>query len=53
MRPSAIHALCRAVRAAERRGELTRQQARTIMGQAKHGDPEGAMRGLQRLYERR
>lgn len=53
MTPADVRRLCRVVRAAERRGELTKQQALTIMGQAKHGDPEGAMRGLQRLYERR
>lgn len=43
---------CRVVVACVRRGELTRQQARTLMGQAKSGDMEGALRGLQRIYER-
>lgn len=43
---------CRCVRECVRRGELTRQQGRTLMGQAKHGDLAGALRGLRRLYER-
>lgn len=40
----------RAVRAAERRGELTKQQSRTLRGQAANGDLKGALRGLERLY---
>lgn len=53
MTPADVRRLCRVVRACEARGEVTQQQARTIIGQAKHVDPEGAMRGLRRLYERR
>lgn len=47
-----VREFCRCVRECVRRGELTRQQGRTLMGQAKHGDMEGALRGLRRLYER-
>ena len=42
----------KAVRAAEERGELTRQQRRTLEGQAKKGDLRGAYRGLQTIYGR-
>lgn len=41
-----------AVRAAEERGELTRQQSRTLQGQAKRGDLHGAYRGLRTIYRR-
>lgn len=41
-----------AVRAAEERGELTRQQSRTLQGQAKSGDLRGALTGLERIYRR-
>ena len=44
-----VRQLCRAVRAAVERGDMTRQQGRTIMGQAKHGDIEGAKAGLRRI----
>ena len=40
---------CKAIRDLMRRGELTRQQGRTLMGQCKHGDTEGARKGLERL----
>lgn len=39
----------KAIRAMEGRGELTRQQRRTLEGQAKHGDLMGAYRGLERI----
>ena len=52
MSAAAVRRFCRVVRECERRGELTRQQARTIIGQAKAGDLEGALRGLGRLYPR-
>lgn len=39
----------KAIRDLMRRGELTRQQGRTLMGQCKHGDLEGARKGLERL----
>lgn len=42
----------KAVRAAEKRRELTRQQSGTLIGQAKNGDLRGAYKGLKRLYER-
>lgn len=35
------------------RNQLTSQQIKTLKGQALTGDPEGAMRGLQRILERR
>ena len=40
---------CKAIRDLVRRGELTRQQGKTLMGQCKHGDLEGAKKGLERL----
>ena len=40
---------CKAIRDLVRRGELTRQQGRTLMGQCKYGDPDGARKGLERL----
>ena len=44
--------LCKVISECVRRGELTRQQGKTLMGQAKHGDYAGAMRGLERIYSR-
>lgn len=44
--------LCRVIAACVQRGELTKQQGKTLMGQAKHGDYAGAMRGLERMYNR-
>ena len=38
---------CKAIRDLVRRGELTRQQGKTLMGQCKHGDLGGAMKGLE------
>lgn len=35
------------------RGELTRQQIQTLKGQALAGDADGAMRGLQKILERK
>lgn len=32
---------CKAIRDLAGRGELTRQQGKTLMGQCKHGDIEG------------
>lgn len=37
----------------QHRRQLTRQQFKTLMGQAKAGDPDAAMKGLQRLLLRR
>lgn len=48
-RPSDIGTFCRVVRECVRAGDLTRQQGRTLMGQAKSGDLKGALRGLGRL----
>lgn len=47
-----VGGFCRAVKAAERRGELTKQQARTLIGQAKKQGLTGALKGLKRIYER-
>lgn len=44
--------LCRCIAECVKRGELTRQQGKTLMGQAKHGDYAGAMRGIERIYSR-
>ena len=44
--------LCRVISACVRRGELTKQQGKTLIGQAKHGDYVGAMRGIERIYGR-
>jgi len=43
----------RMIRDARQRGTLTKQQAQTIKGQALHGDPDGAMRGLETILKRR
>ena len=48
----ATREFCKAVRERQRKGEITKQQARTIMGQAKAGDIEGAARGLERACKR-
>ena len=40
---------CKAVRDLVRRGELTRQNGKTLIGQCKHGDLEWARKGLERL----
>ena len=44
--------LCRCISSCVKRGELTKQQGKTLMGQAKHGDYAGAMRGIERIYSR-
>lgn len=49
---NAVKGFCIAVRAAESRGELTKQQRRTLEGQAKKGDLTGAYKGLQSIYAR-
>lgn len=45
--------LCRVIAACVARGEITRQQGKTLMGQAKRGDRAGAMRGIERIYSER
>lgn len=42
--------LCRVISGCVKRGELTKQQGKTLMGQAKHGDYAGAMKGIERIY---
>lgn len=49
MTAKSISDTCKAVRDLVGRGELTRQQGKTLMGQCKHGDIEGAKKGLERL----
>ncbi len=44
--------LFKVISACVKRGELTKQQGKTLMGQAKHGDYEGAMKGIERIYSR-
>ena len=41
------------IKAAESCGEITRQQRKTLEGQAKNGDLKGAYKGLQALYRRK
>lgn len=44
----------RALRTIEHyRSYLTRQQFKTLRGQVLAGDADGAMRGLQRIFERK
>lgn len=45
----AISDTCKAIRDLVSRGELTRQQGKTMIGQCKHGDLNGARKGLERL----
>ena len=49
MMAKSISDTCKAIRDLMRRGELTRQQGRTLIGQCKHGDMNGAKKGLERL----
>ena len=44
--------LCRCIAECVKRGELTKQQGKTLIGQAKHGDYEGAMSGIERIYRK-
>lgn len=44
--------LCRVISACVKRGELTKQQGKTLMGQAKNGDYAGAIKGIERIYSR-
>jgi hypothetical protein len=48
----AIKDFCKVISACVKRGELSKQQGRTLIGQAKHGDLSGAMRGVERIYTR-
>ena len=43
---------CRVIAECVMRGELTKQQGKTLMGQAKNGDYAGALRGIERIYSR-
>lgn len=52
MTAKSISDTCKAIRDLVGRGELTRQQGKTLMGQCKHGDYAGAMRGIERIYSR-
>ena len=44
-----VKELCKEITDRVRRGELTAQQGRTLVGQAKRGDAEGALRGMERM----
>ena len=48
-----VRRFCKTVSGARREGFIDRQQAKTLIGQAKHGDIEGARRGLIALTRRR
>lgn len=41
---------CKVISECVKRGELTVQQGKTLIGQAKSGDYAGAMRGIERIY---
>lgn len=45
-----VRDLCKVISECVRRGELTKQQGKTLTGQAKHGGYKGAMRGIERIY---
>lgn len=44
--------LCKVIAECVKRGELTKQQGKTLIGQAKSGDYVGTMRGIDRIYNR-
>lgn len=52
MRQKEIKTFCKVVSQARHDGLLTRQQASTLMGQAKNGQLRAAMKGLQTTMER-
>lgn len=52
MREMRAKEFCKAVAQACHDGLLTKQQAKTLIGQAKHDDLKAAMMGLQTLVER-
>lgn len=52
MTPRETKQLCKAIAACCERGEITKQQAKTLQGQAKHGHPETALAGLKTIYDR-
>ena len=52
MNPKEIKTFCKVVSQASHDGLLSRQQAKTLIGQAKSGDLKAAMRGLRTLMER-
>lgn len=43
---------CKVIRQTCSDGLITKQQKRTLIGQAKYGDLQAAMRGLQTIMER-
>ena len=47
-----VKQFCKVVSQACRDGLVSRQEAKTLIGQAKHGDMDGALRGLSTLMER-
>lgn len=52
MRPRKIKQLCKVIAQAHKDNLINRQQAKTLMGQAKQGQPDAAMRGLKTIIDR-
>lgn len=52
MDPRSIKTFCKVVSQAVHDGLLSRQQAKTLIGQAKHGDLGAAKQGLQKIVGR-
>lgn len=52
MNPNKVKEFCKVVAQACHCGLLSKQQAKTLMGQAKHGELGAAKRGLQTIMER-
>ena len=52
MNPRDIKTFCKVVSQASHDGLLSRQQAKTLIGQAKNGHLESAKKGLQTIMER-
>lgn len=46
-----IKDICRVISGCINRGELTKQQGKTLIGQAKHGDCDGALKGLEGFFK--
>ena len=50
--PARIKEFCKAVAQGSHDGLLSRRQAKTLMGQAKSGELQAAMKGLQTIMSR-
>ena len=51
-RPYEVKRLCKSISKACRDSLITENQAKTLVGQAKHGDIDAVMRGLQTIMNR-